>query len=381
MGDPEATDTRGKREKRAENLSKDGQWRSFPKVPNLLQYVNTGGYYARVKKKGKLIRRSLETDVWSTARLRLLDFLKEFQTATSVGASLTFSEAVTVYEATVRQNPAMKERSKGYRLLCIRKIKSSWPELWNLKLTEIEPSACRDWAARLRTEIASQYFNNTIATLRLILDAGIREHAALGGGSLPNPAGDLARARIQPKELVLPERDQFRALVDRIRQTTSWADRAADLIEFLAYGGMRLYTEANQVKWEDVDWQRKEIIVRGDQETGTKNWEIRRIPMLPDMENLLTRMLKQRGESARGKLLEISECPITLDRACKELGIARITHHDLRHLFATRCIESGVDIPTVSRWLGHKDGGALAMKTYGHLRNEHSRQMAEKVRF
>jgi site-specific recombinase XerD len=50
-------------------------------------------------------------------------------------------------------------------------------------------------------------------------------------------------------------------------------------------------------------------------------------------------------------------------------------------LFATRCIESGVDIPTVSRWLGHKDGGALAMKVYGHLRNEHSQQMAQKVRF
>ena len=29
-------------------------------------------------------------------------------------------------------------------------------------------------------------------------------------------------------------------------------------------------------------------------------------------------------------------------------GIARITHHDLRHMFATRCIESGVDIPTLS---------------------------------
>jgi integrase len=44
----------------------------------------------------------------------------------------------------------------------------------------------------------------------------------------------------------------------------------------------------------------------------------------------------------------------------------------LRHLFATRCIESGVDMPTVSRWFGHKDGGALAMKTYGHLLREHS---------
>jgi len=39
--------------------------------------------------------------------------------------------------------------------------------------------------------------------------------------------------------------------------------------------------------------------------------------------------------------------------------MARITHHDLRHLFATTCIEAGVDIPTVSRWLGHQDGGAL----------------------
>ncbi|MDA1277859.1 MAG: tyrosine-type recombinase/integrase [Verrucomicrobia bacterium] len=58
-----------------------------------------------------------------------------------------------------------------------------------------------------------------------------------------------------------------------------------------------------------------------------------------------------------------------------------LTHHDLRHLFATRCIESGVDIPTVSRWLGHKDGGALAMKVYGHLRNQHSASMAKLVKF
>jgi hypothetical protein len=40
-----------------------------------------------------------------------------------------------------------------------------------------------------------------------------------------------------------------------------------------------------------------------------------------------------------------------------------------------------VDIPTVSRWLGHKDGGALAMKVYGHLRDQHSSAMAQKVSF
>ena len=77
--------------------------------------------------------------------------------------------------------------------------------------------------------------------------------------------------------------------------------------------------------------------------------------------------------------MQVRECQKAIDSACKKLGLARITHHDLRHLFATRCIESGVDIPTVSRWLGHKDGGALAMKTYGHLRDQHSAAMAQKV--
>lgn len=67
--------------------------------------------------------------------------------------------------------------------------------------------------------------------------------------------------------------------------------------------------------------------------------------------------------------------------ACQRTGCPRVTHHDFRHLFATMCIEAGVDIHTVSRWLGHSDGGALAMRTYGHLRQEHSQAQAAKVQF
>ena len=67
--------------------------------------------------------------------------------------------------------------------------------------------------------------------------------------------------------------------------------------------------------------------------------------------------------------------------AVEKLGLPRWTHHDMRHLFATKCIESGVDVPTVSRWLGHRDGGVLAMKIYGHLRDWHSQECAQKVRF
>jgi len=70
---------------------------------------------------------------------------------------------------------------------------------------------------------------------------------------------------------------------------------------------------------------------------------------------------KQRIEGDPGLKPMSKSCHI--HRAAKAIGMKRITHHDLRHLFATRCSESGVEIPTVSRWLGHKDGGALAMKS------------------
>jgi integrase len=80
-------------------------------------------------------------------------------------------------------------------------------------------------------------------------------------------------------------------------------------------------------------------------------------------------------------VIQVKECNGTLATACATVGIPKLTHHDLRDLFATRCIEQEVDIPTVASWLGHKDGGALLMKVYSHLRPEHSAQIGAKVSF
>ena len=122
--------------------------------------------------------------------------------------------------------------------------------------------------------------------------------------------------------------------------------------------------------------------MRGDEITGTKNWTVRTVPMIPEMRQLLERLRAERSNEPLGATVaRVSSCNGSLKNACRRLGIAHISQHDLRHLFATTCIESGVDIPTVSRWLGHKDGGALAMKVYGHLRDQHSVAMAQKVSF
>jgi integrase len=118
---------------------------------------------------------------------------------------------------------------------------------------------------------------------------------------------------------------------------------------------------------------------------------IRFVPIIPPMRELLERLQVnyRKGEPFRREhepyraecVCLMTDCQMSLTLACQANGIHRITHHDLRHLFATQCIEAGVDVPTVSRWLGHSDGGALAMRVYGHLRREHSATMAQRVTF
>ena len=112
--------------------------------------------------------------------------------------------------------------------------------------------------------ISSHYFNNTIGTLRQIIDGGIKAHKKNNGVVFENPASELKRAKVKQKDLQLPEPAQFRDLVINIRKKSgAWGERVGDLVEFLAFGGMRIHSEAGWVIWDDIDWQRKQIVVRG----------------------------------------------------------------------------------------------------------------------
>jgi integrase len=206
------------------------------------------------------------------------------------------------------------------------------------------------------------------------------------GARYDNPALAAPRTRERTKkQTVLPEGGQFEKFIAEVgRPVNGFAKPAAELVQFLAFSGMRI-GEAKFVTWADCDFNRNKITIRGNPETGLKSRNVgdfRIIPMISDMISLLKRMRAERpDEKPDSPVMRVWECQKSIDRASKLLGMKRITHHDLRHFFATRCIESGVDIPTVSRWLGHKDGGALAMKTYGHLRDSHSDEMGKKVKF
>lgn len=83
--------------------------------------------------------------------------------------------------------------------------------------------------------------------------------------------------------------------------------------------------EASQIIWRDVDLDAGEIVVRGDAETDTKNWELRRVPLIPDARALFVRMRTERAdEPLDSKVFRVGECQKAIDRACKKVGADRM---------------------------------------------------------
>jgi integrase len=351
------------------------------RLQNLVRH-KSGRYYARAFAGGKEVWKSLKTSHFSVAQAKLAEFLKEHRERVSnsngeVSAKMTFGEAAAIHCRNLDDNLSIKPRTRDYWRECLAALQKSWPGLSETEIRKITQADCKKWASARAKKASPTRYNNTVSVLRHVLNVAVE-----AGVVYSNPAAVVKRAAVRGKEIALPTIEKFSALIAEMRAGHSRDSiNCADFASGLAFTGCRV-GEAREIAWRDVDFDAGEIVVRGDTKTGTKNWELRRVPLIPDARALFERMRNEReGEPLDAKVFRVGECQKALDRACKKVGTDRITHHDLRHLFATRCIESGVDIPTVSRWLGHKDGGALAMKTYGHLRREHSIAQAQRVSF
>lgn len=160
----------------------------------------------------------------------------------------------------------------------------------------------------------------------------------------------------------------------------------ADYIRLMAYCGSRK-RETLRIKWCDVDWPMGQLMIGAD--GLAKNHEFRVVDFNPQLERHLRSMSGRRGDSAylftapRKNDLDV---PIrclkeALDRARNAAGIPDFTFRDCRNHFISQGVMGGIDFMTIAKWVGHKDGGILVGKVYGHLSDEHARKQAMKLMF
>lgn len=65
-------------------------------------------------------------------------------------------------------------------------------------------------------------------------------------------------------------------------------------------------------------------------------------------------------------------------RCIRQAGIPDANFHSLRHTFATRSLEQGMDVVTLSRLLGHANP-SITLDKYGHALDDHKRDSVAKL--
>lgn len=161
------------------------------------------------------------------------------------------------------------------------------------------------------------------------------------------------------------------------------------------YTGLRI-GELLALTWKDVDLKKGLIAVSKSCRDDWKNGKYVKIIDTPKTESsvrvipILYRLLvhlealKKTSKSAyvvegKGKYgAEIRSYQNTFGLLLKRLDISHKGFHSLRHTFATRALECGMDIKTLSEILGHKNP-SITLKRYAHSLLEHKTEMMNKL--
>lgn len=161
------------------------------------------------------------------------------------------------------------------------------------------------------------------------------------------------------------------------------------------YTGLRV-GELLSLKWEDIDLKKRTLHVnrtcyygRGDnnhycriEDTPKTSNSLRTIPLNTTLVTIL-KNLKKTSESEyvvsnKSKPISIRSYQKSFELLQKKLHIPHKCFHSLRHTFATRAIESGMDVKTLSEILGHKNA-ITTLNRYAHSLMDHKKVMIDKL--
>lgn len=305
--------------------------------------------------EGKQVRRSTETSDRRLAEAILGKVLVQIVEGrffeTREEKQRTFAELMERYlqEIAVKKSPrsALRDRQSANHLL---------PCFGSKLLCQISPKLLAEYKAKRRAEgAAPATLNKELGTVRHAFNIALREWE----WCTTNPMHRVSMETVHnARDRWLTSEEEGRLL----GVSPSWLQ---ELITVALHTGMRR-GEILALKWQDVDLARGVLVVM-----KSKNHERRTIPLNGRVFELLVG--KHGGKIKSQDLVFSTSCNTVRDErnltrafyvALEKAEIENLTFHDLRHTFATRMVQKGVDIYKVQRLLGHKS--PVMTQRYAH---------------
>ena len=280
------------------------------------------------------------------------------------------------YDPWIRANRKYSERGQE-----TERLKSRFAELMDLKLDAVHPWLIEKWRLRNKKKKAAT-INRDIGALKAAFS-----RATEWGLLDVNPIAKIKPLRVDntPKPRFLSDSEErclSAALYSRERRlcnaenavrpplaSVRFADHLKPMTLLAMNTGLRR-GEIFSLTWEDLDFERCIVTVGGK---NAKSGKTRHVPLNFICLNVLKQWADQKsgqksdedfvfpGKSGR-KLVNIRKAWV---KVIAEAGIQNFRWHDLRHHFASKLVQRGVDLNTVRDLLGHAD---LKMTLrYAHL--------------
>jgi integrase len=299
---------------------------------SLYRRVDSKTWWISIISCGRRVRQSTGTENKKLAEkihAKIMTDIEEGRYFDSLKArKITFAEMVTKYKSKYQH---ARDQYTVKRLL---------PAFGRFTLAEITTDLVSDYRdERLKTVRPATVYQE-LALMRRMFNVARREWK----WTKDNPVADLSFSvgnKNARDRWLTPEEE--RSLLEKATNPV-WL---RSLLVLALHSGMRK-GEVLNLHWREVDFSRKIVNV-----VKSKNGEKRSIPMSQTLYETL-KGVKVRDIS--GRVFPISDRSLreafkmTLEKA----GIVDFRIHDLRHTFATRLVQNGVDLYKVKELLGHK---------------------------
>lgn len=311
-------------------------------------YVRGGYYHTSFTVAGKRYRKSTGISVAEDKQkaLAVAQEMEESKRNESI-ENENNKNRIKLEDAIKRTHKVMWEGNKSEKEPA-RHCKHILEFMGNIYLDEITADMIFDWQESLKARGCSKAtINRYGSTFRTIFNRAVEWEKLGTHPKIPRYEEPTERTRY-----ITPDEED--KLLNHVRNNTkviSNSDEYADLFMLLVDTGFR-FSEGNSLVWRQVNFS-KQVIELWD----TKGGKPRTVPMT----SRVFKMLQERRKKTKGiNVFNLSywTSHTLFKHAKKAMKLQEDNEfciHALRHTFASRLIQNGVDISTVQRLLGHSD--------------------------
>ncbi|MGN1139418.1 MAG: site-specific integrase [Ruminococcus sp.] len=365
--------------RRGENIHKrkDGRWE--------------GRYKSGVNDLGKTIYTSVYGKTYGEVKNKLIKAQNKTGEVNNKNKVFLFKDVVKLWNTANYRN--LKESTQlKYEYIIEKHI---LPFLGNCNINCIDSFMINDFITKkLKTGringdggLSSSYVKSILFIVNSVIQFAVQEH-------LCNPILiNSCKILVEKKKVSIFNRDEQIRLENCLLRNHDMT-KLGILISLRT--GLRI-GEVCALKWTDIDFNNKIIHIqstvsrvkkkegKGTQliigKPKTKS-SIRDIPIPSDLYNELITIKGKTNSpyvvSDKNSFVSPRTFEYRYHKVLTSCDINSINYHALRHTFATRCVEVGVDVKTLSEILGHSNV-SITLNTYVHSSIEHKRTQLEKL--